>query len=491
MNCRQNLPRILQLACMATLSLCALQAQAWAVRALPPHGAGAGAGATVTRPVPAGSPSQCTEVAAASAAKIDKAADKSLQGTNAATAETVDPLGQLQMLVRESARRSAEVGAAKLLAEAADFDVDEVVASKRPQVTLYGSTALGQTAITGRSSLNGLQANVGVNVGAPLYDGGRLQALTNWRTRLADAAKLGQGATQERVALEAVNTALERHRYRMQTQIYQQYVRKMGCLVEALEHIVAEDKGRMSELVQARKSQQQAELQREQAMSTTRQFEIRLRKLVGEQVLVGDGISSPLMATPNLDDVQRLVEKSNDLQQMLVEVDAQQHYAEAVASGSKPQLNWTMGKSVSRLPGSTTNAMSVGVQASWSIYNGGAQESSTKAALKRAEAARKGYEEALASKLSKVAEGHDAALSAFDRAKRMVDVLRDSDKVRSYTFQQWSQLGRRSLFDVMSAEGDHFAQRVAYINALVDGAQANASLRSQGMGLLNWMQVKP
>ena len=38
---------------------------------------------------------------------------------------------------------------------------------------------------------------------------------------------------------------------------------------------------------------------------------------------------------------------------------------------------------------------------------------------------------------------------------------------------------------------DHFAQRVAYVNALVDGAQANASLRSQGIGLLSWMHVTP
>jgi len=424
-------------------------------------------------PAPQATPSQCTEVAAASASKLDKAADKALAPLPAGP--TADPVGQLQLLVSESARRSAEVGAAKLLAEAADFDVGEVLGSKKPQVTLYGNAALGQTSITGRADTRGFQGTAGVNVGASLYDGGRLESLINWRQRLADAAKLGQGATEERVALEAVSTALERHRFRMQAQIYQQYVRKMGCLVEALEQIVSEDKGRMSELVQARKSQQQAELQREQAISTTRQFDIRLRKLVGDQAIVGEGFSTPLMSTPNLDEVQRLVERSNDLQQMLIEVAAQQNYAQAVASGSKPQINWTMGKTISRLPGSTTNAMSVGV----------------KAALKRAEAARQSYQEALNSKLSKVTEQHDAAVSAFDRAKRSAEVLKDSDRVRNYTFQQWSQLGRRSLFDVMSAEGDHFAQRVAYINALIDGAQANASLRSQGVGLLNWMQVKP
>ena len=68
-------------------------------------------------PAPQATPSQCTEVAAASASKLDKAADKALAPLPAGP--TADPIGQLQLLVSESARRSAEVGAAKLLAEAA------------------------------------------------------------------------------------------------------------------------------------------------------------------------------------------------------------------------------------------------------------------------------------------------------------------------------------------------------------------------------------
>jgi adhesin transport system outer membrane protein len=61
--------------------------------------------------------------------------------------------------------------------------------------------------------------------------------------------------------------------------------------------------------------------------------------------------------------------------------------------------------------------------------------------------------------------------------------------VRTATFQQWSQLGKRSLFDVMAAEGDHFSLRVAYVNALYDGYQASAQLRSIGGGLLGWLNV--
>jgi adhesin transport system outer membrane protein len=162
-----------------------------------------------------------------------------------------------------------------------------------------------------------------------------------------------------------------------------------------------------------------------------------------------------------------------------------------VGTGQKPQVNWTMGESLSKVPSARTNALSVGVQFSWQLYDGGSNAAATRAALKRADASRQSYQEALSSRIAKVNEQHDGAVSAFERARRYAEVMRDSERVRNFTFQQWSQLGRRSLFDVMSAESDHFAQRVGYINALVDGAQANASLRSQGVGLLRWLGAQP
>jgi outer membrane protein TolC len=59
--------------------------------------------------------------------------------------------------------------------------------------------------------------------------------------------------------------------------------------------------------------------------------------------------------------------------------------------------------------------------------------------------------------------------------------------VRNFTLQQWQQLGKRSLFDVMGAEAEHYNLRITYVNALHDGQQLNASLLSLGGGLLAWL----
>jgi outer membrane protein TolC len=60
--------------------------------------------------------------------------------------------------------------------------------------------------------------------------------------------------------------------------------------------------------------------------------------------------------------------------------------------------------------------------------------------------------------------------------------------VRNFTLQQWQQLGRRSLFDVMASESEHYNLRVAQVNALHDGQQLNALLESLSHGINQWVQ---
>jgi len=396
------------------------------------------------------------------------------------------PRAALQAMVQEALRRSQSIGAARLLAEAAAADVDETRMSRRPQAGLSGT--LGRVGSSGPNteSVSGNQARVGLSVTAPLFDGGRITQLTDWRSHLAEAARLGQISAEEQVALTTVSLAMDRSRYRMQAQVYQQYSRKMSCLVEALETIVRADKGRTSELVQAQKNQQQADLQQVQTLSMVRQIEVKLRRFVGDGLPGTEGLSSVLLDVPPLPELQAQAERAAEIAQLDQQAAAADSYANAVVAGQKPQVNWTVGGSKAKGAGDGTN-WSAGVSFNIPLYNA-SNDYSTLAARKRAEAARLQRADALEARKFRMAEVHEQATSAFDRAQRVISVLRDSDRVRNFTLQQWQQLGRRSLFDVMAAEGDHYGLRVAYVNALYDGEQANALLRSLGLGIGAWLQ---
>jgi outer membrane protein TolC len=384
-------------------------------------------------------------------------------------------------LVQLAIRRSNAVGAAKLLAEAAAIDVDETRAGKIPQVNLQGQAGGIDAGATQAAPVKGSQAQGALTVTAPLYDFGHIDSLANWRAHLADAARFGEISAQEQVALQTVSLALERSRFTVESQVYDQYARKMACLVDALEQIVSADKGRASELVQARKTQQQAELARDQTLSQKRLSEVRLRRFVGDELPPTAGMTSVMLEIPQLQDMLALAARSSDIAQLDAQAEAQQSYVRAVLAGQKPQFGWLVSATKSAGAG---NAHSVtgGVTLSIPLYDA-ANDYTTAAARKRAAAAKLQRDDALEERQYHMRAVHEEAEHALARAHDIVATLHNSELVRNSTLQQWQQLGRRSLFDVMSAEGDHYSLRVQYVDALYDTQQSNALLWSLGLGL--------
>jgi outer membrane protein, adhesin transport system len=425
---------------------------------------------------------------------VDEDAPK-LEDNGARPAPPPEPRLVLQSLVRDALGRSQAVGATRLLAEAAQFDIEEARAAKGLHAGLsidVGPTATQSGNATSSSALHGRGS---LSVTKLLYDGGRSDRLTDWRTQLAESARQGHLSQQEQIAMNTVALALERSRFRHHVQIYGQYVRKMSCLVEALDGIVRADRGRASELVQARKSMQQAEIAMAQAQSQARQMDVRLRRLVGDGLPGVEGMGSVLLTVPELPLIESEVACSSDIAQLAAQAAAMGQYAAAVEAGGKPQVSWAFGGSKAAGVGGANGtgvdtrngSLSLGVTVNIPLANPGIAPAS-EAARKRAQAALLQRDEALEARRYRVREVHEQTLSAFDRATRVANVLRDSEQVRNFTLQQWQQLGRRSLFDVMSAEADHYNLRVAWINALHDGQQMNANLLSLGRGVSEWLR---
>ena len=432
----------------------------------------------------------------AHAACLDEEKLESLPSAAAADAGTApaatDPRRSLRQLVADALARNQGIGAARLLAEAAEQDVGEAEAAKKMQVGLTASVSPWLEGGRGGSGTS-LQARAGINLTQTLWDGGRGDRLVDWRRQQAESARLGMLSTQEQITLAATSMALERSRFRMQAVIYGQNVRKLGCLVQALETIVSADKGRTSELVQARKQLQQAELQQAQSQSQARQVEARLRRMAGDGLPGTEGMATLLLAVPDLPGVLSAAERSIDISQLAANARALTEIARVVEAGSKPQVSWNLGGSALLASGggaasdARSASLTAGVTLSVPILNPAIAYSS-QAARKRAAAADLQRADALETRRQRIVDVHEQAAAAFDRVKRVGLVLRDSDRLRNFTLQQWQQMGRRSLFDVLAAETDHYNLRVQYVNALHDGQQMNAMLTSLGVGIGAWLQ---
>lgn len=394
----------------------------------------------------------------------------------------IDPRSQLQELVDLTLKRSQALGAATMLAQAARLDWEEARAARMPQVNLSGSLAHVGVKAGDLPVSHGNQGRASLTVSAPLYDFGRNSMLANWRNQLAESARLGLVNAEQQLALQTVSLAMDRSRYQLQGQVYAQYVRKMVCLVEALDTIVKADRGRASELVQAVKNRQQAELAVQQTQSALTQTEARLRRLVGDNLPPSASYSALLTQVPDLEEMQRDVVSAPDVAQLDAQAKAQSSYADSVAASFKPQINVT-GTGAAIAGFGKGAEWSAGLSVSMPIYNATA-EPAINSARKRAEAARLQREDAIEARRYRLIDIHESAVSSFDRARRIVDILRNSDRLRVSTLQQWQQLGRRSLFDVMGSESDYFSLRVAHVNALFDGQQAVAMMWSMGRGVM-------
>jgi outer membrane protein, adhesin transport system len=406
--------------------------------------------------------------------------------------QQAQPRDTLRLMVAEALSRSHQVGAAKLMAEAAQDDIREAQAGKAIQASVGAGVGPGGSSSLAGTETSALQVRGNINVGQLLYDGGRVDRLTDWRTQLAESARHGALNVQEQLALNTVSLALERSRFRQQVVVYGQYVRKMACIVEALETIVRADRGRASELVQARKSMQQAEMAQAQAQSQARQVEVRLRRLVGDGLPGTEGMAAVLLAVAPVEELVAGVERSAEVAALAAQATAMNRLAEAIAAGRNPQLSWTVtGSQALSSGGSRGNtrngSFAIGLALNVPLAAPSIAPAS-EAARKRARAAELQRAELLEQRRFRVAEVHEQTSASFDRARRVGAVLRDSQQVRNFTLQQWQQLGRRSLFDVMGAEAEHYNLRIAYVNALHDGQQLNANLLSLGRGLNEWLQ---
>jgi outer membrane protein TolC len=398
-----------------------------------------------------------------------------------------DPRAALQSLIDKTLSRSKSLGAVRLMAEAARFDLEETRALSMPTATLSLSANGVRQNAGGVTVGSGGQYSATLSAGMPLWDGGRIAKLTEWRKELAEVAQQGQRSAEEQLSLNVVSLALDRSRYVLQGQVFSQYVRKMACLVDALEIITKADRGRASELVQAQKSLQQADLSLEQTMSALRQTEVRLKRLVGEPLPPSIGMSVQLAVMPDLEQMQSDILLGADVAQAEAVARSQRSFAESVIAGQKPTVNLT-GSASALFRGGGPNGdqrqtdFGAGVSVTIPILQPGAQAQAS-AAVQRYRATVMQRDEAIEAKRFRLLEMNEVGVSTLDRARRIVEILRNSDRVRASTLQQWQQLGRRSLFDVMAAEGDYYSMRVAHVNAMFDAQQVVALIWSMGRGV--------
>jgi adhesin transport system outer membrane protein len=407
-----------------------------------------------------------------------------------AGAPSVDGVTQLHSLARIAAGRSAALREAMAGSRAAALDVREAEGARLPQVSLDVTSSHTSGGGIARTSESRGSPHYALTGSMPIYDWGRNARVIDSRGATWRAAGARLDGTLESLTLETAVAALEFARARAAVEAVNGYLGNMQRLVDMLVRITREDPGRRAEVTQARARVLQAEVTRSGLLSRVRESGIALERLAGSADVPTDAIAAAFAIVPPLDQMLADVPEQPLLRQLDAEQLAQSNLAEALRSARRPQIGIVASHSPVS-PGLTDGYASyAGVTVSVPLYRGFSDVAAQRAAGERADGAGERRQQAETDLASRLRTLHQSATTLLARDDEFIALLKESDQVRRGFFEQWYQMGRRSLFELLAAENEHYGLQAARLNTRFDGLAANARLRGEGGTLARWIGLR-
>lgn len=388
-----------------------------------------------------------------------------------------------------AATRSPQLQQRAAEQKAAEYDLDETKGQRWPQVSVglqSRSLQSGGSAYPADAT-NANAANVSVTT--TVFDWGRNKKTIESREQLVLASDAQKHDSLQNTGYEVCALIVEMGRYRLLTATTQRLVWRMQALADMLTQIVASDRGRNSELIQARAKLLQAEALRDANVARFKDNRLALRKLIGDaEVTVPNGTQWPL-AAGDLPSLLQTLPLHPVIRQAQAEADAARSNAEALRAGNLPKLDWVVRKTTAPDSYGRAQPWQTLLVLNWDAFDGGAKKSAQSAAAARADASQEKKQQALLDLEYRIRSAYQDAATLQSRALSYRALVSETAEVRRVFFEQWYHLGRRSLLDVLNAENDHYTNQVNETISEFDGYLAVLREYANAGILLEWLRA--
>jgi len=419
------------------------------------------------------------------------ATDWMAEPADATAAGNLSPQGDLRPVflaaVEAAFDRSPQVQLAYASYRAQVADVDEVKGRRWPQLQFTSRSKAVEFGGAARNTA-GRGTAITANVTTTVFDWGYLSKTIKSRQQTADAGKDYYDAQLENSAYTVTTAMAELAKQRLLIKISQQFVDRMQTLVTMLGQIVAVDRGRASELTQAKARLLQAQASHDAVAAKARDTELTLRKLIGERPLDLPSLSAWNIEPASLDLLLSSMGTHPQIRQARAEALAARLQADAVRVSSRPSINWIVSKTTGRDEIDRRQPFQTMLTLNWNAFQGGSAKAAELAALERARASEQKIDQARLDLEYALRAADEDARNLLKRASLYGDLVGETDRVRKAFFDQWYHLGKRTLLDVLQAENDHYGNRVNEITTRFDGYQAVFRELSSAGELIRWLR---
>ncbi|MFK0372181.1 TolC family protein [Enterobacter sichuanensis] len=402
-----------------------------------------------------------------------------------------DSLVFLRSMVARALAYSPELRAASAEVLASDYMVDQVKGQRLPQVRLGVTSPLSTVGGDRQSSSNNSHISDSsgtVSVNTPIIDWGRISNQVDNSLETAKAARYSKEYSREQLAYNTVSELMNMGRYQRSKVVAKQYVGRMKELVTMLSQITQADRGRESELVQAKAKLMSAQASLDNIEHQLSASKIKLVRLLGIEPELPEGISWHDTVIPASVALSAL-DKNPMMLNLQSKVRAAEYEAESIKSSALPQVNWVISKSTAKDSNGNEAGWYTGLNVEWEAFSGGSQRAAEMSARAKANMAQQQYEVSYKDLEYQINYQIQVRDSSFLRADDYDRLSGETDRVRRMFYEQWYHLGKRTLLDVLTAENDHFNNQLSAINNRYDGYISNINVIASASMLLSWMKM--
>lgn len=395
----------------------------------------------------------------------------------------------LRKMVTLALNHSPEVRSSEADVLAAGYYVDQTKGQRWPQVQLGIATPLSAQSNSGggnRNNRNISDTSGSVSISTPIYDWGKISSQVDGAEEGVTAAVNAQGYTKEQLAYSTISELMNLGRYQESRKVAHAYVERMQQLADMLAQITEADQGRASEFTQAKAKLLSARASLDDIEHQVSSSRIRLVRLLGVEPNLPDNISWQGAMMPASMALSALGKNPN-LLKLQAQAKAATYEAESVAASGMPQLNWVVSKDTIKDVNGDETGWYTGLNVQWNAFSGGSQRAAQMSALAKANGAQQQYEVAyrdLEYQINSMIQTRD---SSFTRANDFDRLSVETERVKEMFYEQWYNLGTRTLLDVLTAENDHFNNQLSAINNRYDGYISNINVISSAAMLLKWV----
>jgi adhesin transport system outer membrane protein len=392
---------------------------------------------------------------------------------------------QLQAMVLAALERSPGTKVANANWRASLQSVEEAKGALWPQLEVNANTAGLKVEGSGPSQ----RTNLGAVASYNLLDFGRTREQIQGRERHAQSLQAQILAERESTAYQTVLAYLQLVKYDRMIAIYDHHILELQDLVGKLQEIVAVFVGRNSELTQARTRLGQAREGLLTLKAKRREAQLALIKQVGRDH-GGRMSEAPLPFFP-MDDLGHLValglERHPSVTAARAEMLSLQAQAAEAHAAQQPQVDVQLAKQLGRDVAGIKSPTQLYISAKWAAFQGFGDRAAERALQERANA----IEAQINQQQTDIDFNIRAAVADFEAQGQQLDELTElvkaTDQVRKDYYDQWKDLGKRSLLDVLTAQSEHLNTLLSLASAQVDRALAVAKARYEAANLKTWL----